>query len=64
MPIRKQRTFADKVAKQKTVVICPKCNGQVQTIFLVRSVKSDSGSWKFRQRHVNVCKCNQKEVYG
>lgn len=62
---RKQRTFADKVKAQKHVVICPKCNSPIQTVFLVRTVKSEhSGAWKFKQKLVQVCKCNQKEVYS
>jgi len=62
---RKQRTFSDKVQSKKHEVICPQCNSPIQSVFLVRSVKSEhSGAWKFKKRLVKVCKCNQKEVYS
>ena len=62
---RKQRTFADKLRREKQVVHCPKCGGAVQPIFHVKSEWSErTNSWKFKQKLVKVCKCNQKEVYG
>jgi hypothetical protein len=61
---RKKRTFADKMKKDKKVETCPVCNTPVQYIFLVNSVKSDKGSWKFKQKHLPVCKCNHKGIYG
>jgi hypothetical protein len=61
---RKITTFADKVKKEAHVDICPKCNNPIQYLLTVNAVKSDSGSWKFKQKHVGVCKCNQKEFYG
>ncbi len=61
---RKVTTFADKVKKEKHVVYCPKCNGAIQSILYVTSEKSPSGSWRFREKHVGVCKCNQAEIYG
>jgi len=60
---RKQRTFADKVKKEKQVVYCTKCGGAKQSILYVESIKNETGTWKFRGRHVNVCKCNQAEIY-
>ena len=60
---RKQRTFADKVKAEKHVVHCLKCGGAKQNVLYVESIKSDTGSWKFRERHVSVCKCNQAEIY-
>ncbi len=61
---RKKRTFADKMRKEKTVTLCPVCNSPIQNIFLVKSVKTEAGFWRFKQRYVSVCKCNQKEIYG
>jgi RNase P subunit RPR2 len=62
---RKLRTFADKVQAKTHVVYCPKCNSPLQPVHLVRSVKSEpSGIWKFKRQVVQVCKCNQKEVYS
>lgn len=60
---RKLTSFADKVRKEKHVVYCPKCGGAIQPIHLVTSVRSESGSWRFRERNVGVCKCNQAEIY-
>lgn len=60
---RKVTTFADKVKKEKHVVYCPKCSGAIEQVFCVTAEKSSSGSWKFRQRHVGVCKCNQDEIH-
>ncbi len=60
---RKITTFADKVKREKHVVHCPKCGGAIEPILYVTSIKSSSGSWKFRQRHVQVCKCNHDEIY-
>ena len=62
---RKQRTFADKVGTKRHEVICPQCNSPIQSVFVVRPVKSEhSGAWKFKRKFVKVCKCNQKEVYS
>jgi hypothetical protein len=62
---RKQRTFADKVQAKTHVVECPKCNSPIQPVLMVRSVKSEtSGVWKFKRQLIQVCKCNQKEVYS
>ncbi len=60
---RKQTTFADKMKKEKEVFYCAKCGGAKQSILYVESVKSDNGSWKFREKQVEVCKCNQAEIY-
>jgi hypothetical protein len=60
---RKMTTFADKVRKEKHVVYCPKCGGAIQPILYVTPVRSPSGSWRFRERNVGVCKCNQAEIY-
>jgi translation initiation factor 2 beta subunit (eIF-2beta)/eIF-5 len=60
---RKVTTFADKVKREKHVVICPICGGPIQTILYVKSEKSSTGSCKFRGKNVPVCKCNQAEVY-
>ncbi|MDH4222130.1 MAG: hypothetical protein OEV55_01175 [candidate division Zixibacteria bacterium] len=60
---RKQRTFADKVKAETHVIYCPKCGGAQQSILYVQSIKTSSGSVKFRGKNVNVCKCNQAEIY-
>jgi hypothetical protein len=60
---RKMTTFADKVKKERHVVYCSKCGGAIQPILHVISERSPSGSWKFREKRVGVCKCNQGEIY-
>jgi hypothetical protein len=61
---RKITTFADKVAKETHVDYCPKCGGAIERLRVVNSVRSSSGSWKFKQMNVAVCKCNHDEIYS
>ncbi len=60
----KAKSFADKVAKNAMDFKkhCPKCKEPYANIQLVKAEKSASGSWRFNDRHVAVCKCNEKEV--
>lgn len=65
----KDRSFAAKVAKgardQLKSRQCPKCGEVMNVVKVVASEqKSDLGSWRFKERFVSVCKCNEKEVYG
>jgi uncharacterized C2H2 Zn-finger protein len=64
----KDRSFAAKVAKAaggKSGNRCPQCGEIFSTVQLVVSEKSAvSKSWKFNDRFVRVCKCNEAEVYG
>lgn len=63
----KQQTFADKAAKAAAIKgsKCPACGSIFQPILMVTSEhSSESASWKFNERRVQVCKCNEKEVYA
>lgn len=62
----KAQSFADKAAKaqKEKGIKCPKCHGTKQPILYVASERSVRGSVKFSQRRVQVCKCNEKEIYG
>ncbi len=60
---RKITTFADKVKSEREVDHCPTCGGVIERILYITSEKSSSGTWKVRQRHVRVCKCNHDEIY-
>jgi len=63
----KGTSFAEKAAKArgKKGHTCPECGQPIQTVKLVSSERSPvKNSWKFNQRFVAVCKCNEKEVYG
>lgn len=61
----KRRSFADKVAKatKQKGRKCPKCENTYEPILVVSSTHSDIGTWKFKQKRVQICKCNEKEVY-
>jgi uncharacterized OB-fold protein len=63
----KQQTFADKAAKaaQMKGAKCPVCGTIFQPLLVVSSEPSKtSGSVKFNERRVNVCKCNEKAIYA
>lgn len=62
----KQQTFADKAAKAAMMkgTKCPKCGEIFQPILMVTSEKSATATWKFNERRVQVCKCNEKQVYA
>ena len=62
----KQQSFADKAAKAAAMKgsKCPKCGEIFQPLLVVSSERSKSApSWKFNERRVQVCKCNEKQVY-
>ena len=61
----KAQTFVDKVAKsgQDFTKHCQKCGESISTIQLITSEKSNkTGSWRFNQKFVGVCKCNENEI--
>lgn len=64
----KDRSFAAKVAKALSGgggSHCPECGELLTSVQLVTSEKSETkDSWKFNQKLVRVCKCNEAEVYG
>jgi len=64
---KKQKSFSEKVAAATTDSgrVCPVCGELYQHVKRVTSVENgESGSWKFNQKMVNVCKCNRAEVMG
>ena len=63
----KTQSFADKATKAAAMKgsKCPTCGTIYQPVLLVSSEKSKvSSAWKFNERRVQVCKCNEKEVYA
>jgi hypothetical protein len=63
----KQQSFADKATKaaQQKGAKCPVCGTIRQPILLVSSERSSvTSTWKFNERRIQVCKCNEKEVYA
>jgi uncharacterized OB-fold protein len=62
----KQQAFADKAKKgmMERGLKCPKCGTiKVPTLY-VNSARSAHGSYRFNSQLVQLCKCNEKEVYG
>lgn len=63
----KQQTFADKATKaaQMKGAKCPVCGTIFQPLLTVTSEFSKtSGTVKFNERRVQVCKCNEKAIYN
>lgn len=59
----KRQSFADKANKKVNVTICPVCNTQVEWVKMVDPTFNEGKqSWKFKNRQVGICKCNEKEV--
>jgi len=62
---RKEKSFLAKVRKEKMVMKCPVCSKPFTPIIFIKSVQSEiSGAWKFNERIIKLCKCNEKEVFG
>ncbi len=61
----KTQSFADKATKaaQMKGAKCPVCGTIFQPIKLVSSEHAASG-WKFNEHRVQLCKCNEKEIYS
>jgi len=64
----KDASFMAKIAKATSAPKgdhCPECGELLSPVQLVVAEKSTvKNSWRFNQRFVRVCKCNQAEVYG
>ena len=62
----KQQSFADKAAKaaKQKGRKCPKCENIYEPILVVASEQATSGAWKFNHKRIQVCKCNEKEVFA
>lgn len=62
----KQQTFADKASKAAAQPgkKCPRCGAIKQPVLHVNSEPSKNGSIRFGHRRVQVCKCNEKEVFA
>jgi hypothetical protein len=61
----KQQTFADKATKlAQHGAKCEKCGQLKVPTLVIASEKAPGGSMKYTQRRVQICKCNEKEVYS
>ena len=64
----KATSFQAKLARgssARATRVCPKCGQNIVAVKWVTSEQSQTkNSWKFNQRFIDVCKCNEAEVYG
>jgi len=63
----KQQSFAEKAAKGTAArgKKCPVCGTVLQPVLLVSSERSKATShWRFNERRVQVCKCNEKQIFA
>ncbi len=63
----KTTSFAEKAAKAmagKKGSECPKCGEPLQNVLVITSEKNDKHGYKYNERFIKVCKCNEKEVYA
>ncbi|MBC8182967.1 hypothetical protein H8E88_17825 [candidate division KSB1 bacterium] len=62
----KNKSFAAKMGKSaKDDGACPQCGEVRNSVLVVASEKKESTeSWKFKEKIVQVCKCNENEVYA
>lgn len=62
----KQQDFAEKAKKgmQERGVKCPKCGAVKVPMLYVQSVRSAHHSYRFNSQRVQVCKCNEKEIFA
>lgn len=62
----KSQDFAEKVKKgmQERGIKCPKCGTVRVAVLYVQSVRSAHDSYRFNRQRVQVCKCNEKEIYA
>ncbi|MDZ7263328.1 MAG: hypothetical protein ONB16_02000 [candidate division KSB1 bacterium] len=63
----KDRSFVAKLAKGTKEALkarqCPKC-GEVATVVKLVDSEKNASTWRFKEKFVLVCKCNEKEVYA
>jgi hypothetical protein len=63
----KTQTFADKAAKaaREKGSKCHTCDTLLQPLLMIETgVNPKTNSYKFFQKRVSVCKCNEKEIFG
>lgn len=60
----KQVDFAGKAKKasQEKGVKCPTCGTVKVPTLTVQAAKSAHGSYRFNKKHVQICKCNEKQI--
>ena len=64
---KKDRTFASKVAKGAVEhgEKCPVCGDTFHLLKVVSTMDvPEKKSYRFQEKMVKVCKCNEKEIYA
>lgn len=64
---KKDRTFASKVAKASLDFTekCSVCGDSYRLLKVVSTIKlPEKNSYRFQEKIVKVCKCNEKEIYA
>ncbi len=63
----KKRSFAAKLAHETSLegkVVCPSCNVEVKRVKLIKSRQSKAATWAPDYEFLNVCKCNEENIYS
>jgi hypothetical protein len=62
----KTQDFSEKVKKatMERGLKCPKCHSIKTPTLYINSVKTQGGTFRFNRSLVQVCKCNEKEVFA
>jgi hypothetical protein len=61
----KSKSFVDKLQKSAHdyTTHCPKCGESYSNIQYITSEKSEkTGAWRFNQKFIGICKCNEQEI--
>jgi len=59
----KSKSFADKMNKKDSSTHCSECGESITAVKLISSERSKKiNAWRFNQRFVRVCKCNENEI--
>jgi len=59
----KKQSFADKASKKRQIDICPVCKSEISHLKVVQA-NNIKGHWRFSNKPIGVCKCNEAEIYG
>jgi hypothetical protein len=63
----KDRSFSAKIASTHNAVQrrCPVCGEIQNNLKVVQTAKNvEKNSWRFIEKSIAICKCNDKEVFG
>ncbi|MDZ7724002.1 MAG: hypothetical protein U5R06_14625 [candidate division KSB1 bacterium] len=61
----KNQSFAQKIAKSagQTKSHCPECGEAFRSLHVIDTVRNERDTgYKFQERYMRVCKCNENEL--